>query len=335
MLIRDVIEKYTRILSDKSPTPKLDVEVLLCHVLEFDDRIKLMLRYSDEMSDLDLNKFENLFNMRMDKKPIAYIINKKEFMGYDFYVNENVLIPRPDTEIIVEETISILNSIIDSMSDKSNSICDSDSVNDGLVCDSEYKKNGSICDSNPVNDGLVCDPNLIFVDMCTGSGAIAISTAKYCKDVSKVNFFAVDVSKPALDVSKKNASDLGVDFINFVESDLFSNDVFCNLEAKVDIIVSNPPYIEDDVIATLEDDVKDYEPILALSGGSDGMYFYNKIISESRKYLKKDGFLIFESGHDQSNKISSEMKRCGFDDIYTIKDLQGFNRAVIGKYPRR
>ena len=225
----------------------------------------------------------------MNKMPMAYIFNEKEFMGFNFYVDENVLIPRPDTELIVEELIYHINKL------------------------------------TPKNKDLK------VLDMCVGSGAIIISSAKLINDKDNVSLYAVDISKEALSISKKNALNLNADNITFIQSDLFSSKNLDPLKGKLDIIVSNPPYIKEDVIESLESDVKNFEPMIALSGGQSGMDFYNKIIEDSREFLKLDGILIFESGHDQAEDIIFKMKECGFTDIYSKKDIQGFDRMVAGK----
>lgn len=283
--IKEIISEYTEKLKPYSKSARLDVEILISHVMGIDDKIKLMLNYDIIMTEKEFEIFEELFSKRLKNMPIAYIINKKEFMGLDFYVDENVLIPRPDTEVIVEELISKMNEL-------------------------SYKK------------------NIKILDMCVGSGAIILSSAVISNNANNYELFGVDISKGALEVSKKNASRLNIDNVTFIESNLFESTELENLKGKIDIIVSNPPYIENAVIQNLEADVKDYEPFIALSGGDDGMFFYNNIIENSIKYLKNGGMLIFESGHDQAKKIAQKMSSCGFKDIYTKKDIQGFDRMI-------
>lgn len=328
MTIKEVLTIYSNKLSGISPTPLLDVEILISHILGYTDKIQLMMNHHRILLDSEYDRFCEMFKLREAKMPIAYIINKKEFMELDFYVDENVLIPRPDTEIIVEETIDILNRMTEEKTYNKNKETEDkiDYINKINCTDKISEK--KIKDA----DNIDSIEKINFIDMCTGSGAIVLSCQKLCKKPELTDFYGVDISKKALEVSKKNKINLGCEFVNFIESDLFSNDFFENMYKEVDIIVSNPPYIEEEVILTLEPDVKNYEPMIALSGGSDGMIFYNKIIEESTKYLKKDGYLIFESGHDQAEKIIDKMKQHGFDDIYTKKDIQGYHRAVIGRY---
>lgn len=287
--LKNIIAEYTEKLKTSSPTARLDVELLLSNVLGYDDRIQLIMNYEKVLEENQFKKFIDLFEKRMNKMPMAYIFNEKEFMGFNFYVDENVLIPRPDTELIVEELIYHINKL------------------------------------TPKNK------NLKVLDMCVGSGAIIISSAKLINDKDNVSLYAVDISKEALSISKKNALNLNADNITFIQSDLFSSKNLDPLKGKLDIIVSNPPYIKEDVIESLESDVKNFEPMIALSGGQSGMDFYNKIIEDSREFLKLDGILIFESGHDQAEDIIFKMKECGFTDIYSKKDIQGFDRMVAGK----
>lgn len=287
--LKNIIAEYTEKLKTSSPTARLDVELLLSNVLGYDDRIQLIMNYEKVLEENQFKKFIDLFEKRMNKMPMAYIFNEKEFMGFNFYVDENVLIPRPDTELIVEELIYHINKL------------------------------------TPKNKDLK------VLDMCVGSGAIIISSAKLINDKGNVSLYAVDISKEALSISKKNALNLNADNITFIQSDLFSSKNLDPLKGKLDIIVSNPPYIKEDIIESLESDVKNFEPMIALSGGQSGMDFYNKIIEDSREFLKLDGILIFESGHDQAEDIIFKMKECGFTDIYSKKDIQGFDRMVAGK----
>ncbi len=295
MLIKDIIEKYSDLLSATSPTARLDVEIILCHILGW-DRVKLMINYGQDLDSDKMSIFEDMIAKRLDQMPIAYIINKKEFMGLDFYVDERVLIPRPDTELLVEDLVESIGEI--------------ESVN------------------------LARDISVL--DMCTGSGAIILSGASQWKDredqyaregkIGTIKFIGVDISKPALEVACINRESFGLDEVKLVESDLFTN--LSDYRGNLDIIVSNPPYIEDQVIEGLERDVKDYEPRLALAGGNDGMDFYNRIIEEAHDYLKQGGKLVFESGHDQAEKILKKMAQVGYTKAYTKKDIQGFDRLV-------
>lgn len=210
--------------------------------------------------------------------PIQYITNKQEFMTEEYYVDENVLIPQPDTEILVEEVLKI-------------------------------------CANNNCNAKIL--------DLCTGSGAIAISLKKR---MMKSTMFASDVSIKALNIARKNANINGTE-INFIESDLFDK----IQEKDFDIIVSNPPYIKKEVLKTLSKQVQN-EPTLALDGGESGLEFYEKIANEAYIYIKNNGFLCLEIGYDQAKEVEEILiKNKYYKDMRVIKDLSNNDRCIISK----
>lgn len=210
--------------------------------------------------------------------PIQYITNKQEFMTEEYYVDENVLIPQPDTEILVEEVLKI-------------------------------------CANNNCNAKIL--------DLCTGSGAIAISLKKR---IMKSTMFASDVSIKALNIARKNANINGTE-INFIESDLFDK----IQEKDFDIIVSNPPYIKKEVLKTLSKQVQN-EPTLALDGGKSGLEFYEKIANEAYIYIKNNGFLCLEIGYDQAKEVEEILiKNKYYKDMRVIKDLSNNDRCIISK----
>ena len=278
MTIKELIIKYSKELESISSTPRLDVETLLQKVLNV-DRLYILLNLEKSLSEDEEILFNKFINERLNNRPIAYIVGNREFMGLDFYVKEGVLIPRPDTEILVEEVIELAK-----------------------------------------NKG-----NINILDIGTGSGAITVSLAKY---LDNANITSVDISEIALEIGKINAVNNKVDSkINFVKSDLFTN---IDKNMKFDIIVSNPPYIKREVIETFDKQVKDFEPYNALEGGIDGLDFYRAITMQAKDYLKKDGILAYEVGHDQSEDVSKLMYKYGYTNIYTRKDLQQIDRVVIG-----
>ncbi|MCQ4698898.1 peptide chain release factor N(5)-glutamine methyltransferase [Paeniclostridium sordellii] len=280
MTIREILIKYMEKLSSISDTPKLDTEILLQKALGDVDRLYIQLNLDKKLSNEELKCFNEMINDRLNGRPIAYIVKNREFMALDFYVEEGVLIPRPDTEPLVEEVIELSKGMKD----------------------------------------------VTIVDIGTGSGAISVSLAKYIKN-SYV--YSLDISDKALSIGKKNAVNNEVDDkIEFIKSDVFTGIKDRNL--KLDIIVSNPPYIKKEDIKTLHTQVKDYEPYIALEGGEDGLDFYRTITEESLKYLKSNGILAFEVGHDQANDVCTIMENHGYKKIYTKKDLQGIDRVVIG-----
>lgn len=280
MTIRDIIIKYSEELKKMSDTPRLDVEILLQKALGDVDRIYIHINLNKELTKEQYDLFLELIKDRLSGRPIAYIVGNREFMGLDFFVKEGVLIPRPDTEPLVEEIIDLCK--------------DKDKVE--------------------------------ILDIGTGSGAITISLAKY---IEKSKLTSFDISEIPLEVGKKNAISNGVDHkIEFIKSDLFSSIKDKNI--KFDIIVSNPPYIPKRDMSTLHTQVKDYEPYNALEGGEDGLDFYRDITKQSNNYLKSNGILAYEVGHDQAKDVSEIMKNNGYTKIYTKKDIQGIDRVVIG-----
>ena len=273
----EVFEKYVKALDEKGfKDAKSDVLLLIYEVFDFDFSKWTIFKY-DEIKDIKkLDIIESYVAKRLENMPIQYILNKAYFCGLPFFVNENVLIPRFDTEVLVEEVLKLADG------DKSKKI----------------------------------------LDMCTGSGAIAIAL-KSLGGFEKVD--ALDISDEALEVAKKNARSLGCD-INFLKSDMFSG---LTSENKYDIIVSNPPYIKSHVVDSLESEVKDFEPRLALDGDIDGMKFYKIIRDEFIKYLNPEGILALEIGYDEAADIKALFE--GFDVIIK-KDLANLDRvAVISK----
>ena len=218
-------------------------------------------------------------NQIINGKPLQYITHEQEFMGFKFYVDENVLIPQPDTETLVERAIEIVK------------------------------------DAQPDTE------NINVLDMCTGSGAIAVSIAKLCKNIK---ICALDISDEALEIAKKNA------FENEANVEFFKSDMFENISknAKFDLIVSNPPYIKENVISTLSKDVQN-EPHIALNGGIDGLNFYRIIANNAYRYLKYQGKVLVEIGYDQEESVESLFEQTHqYDKIRCIKDLSGNDRVI-------
>ena len=315
MIISDLIKIYSDKLVDISDTPRLDVDMMLCKALGNVDRIYIHMNIDRELDKDKQEYFEKMFEDRLKGRPIAYILNNREFMGLDFYVEEGVLIPRPDTEILVEEIIYVYNK------QGSATVLLEDSNEESSDASRELEK-------ERLSRNLKKDlkEELKIVEIGTGSGAITVSLAKYLESSTVLS---LDISDTALKIGEKNAVNNGViDRVSFKKSNMFS--AIEKEDIKFDIVVSNPPYIRRADMDTLQKQVKDFEPHLALDGGLDGLNFYRSITRESKKYLKHGGMLAYEAGHDQAEEVSNILKDEGFKKIYTKKDLQSIDRVVIG-----
>lgn len=277
MTIKEILDYGVHQFQEISDVPRKEIELLLMHICHL-RKIDLILNADEDIKKENEIKIKELIKKRKKGIPLQYIIGTQEFMGLNFIVTENVLIPRQDTEILIEEIISRF-------------------------------KNQS---------------NLKILDIGTGSGAISISLAKFLKNA---HIISIDISEEALIVAKNNAKKNKVaDQITFIESDLFEN---LKTDESFDIIVSNPPYIPSKDILDLQKEVKNYEPMLALDGGEDGLDYYREITKKSVRFLKKEGLLAYEIGYDQGVDVSEMLKK-DFHHIEIIKDLQKHDRVVLG-----
>ncbi len=253
----------------------LDARLLLEYICGT-DRNELLVHGERRVSEEQEYRYRDIIKKRAKRIPLQYLTGYQEFMGLDFLVNESVLIPRQDTEILVEEVLKNLR------------------------------------------DGFS------ILDMCTGSGCILLSLLRYSNDCTGVG---VDLSGEALEVAAQNAERLGI------EAQWLNSDLFDQVCGSFEIIVSNPPYIRTDVIAGLEPEVRDHEPLSALDGASDGLSFYRRITADSTAYLKGGGMLFFEIGYDQAEAVRQLMERNGFLDVRVVKDYAGLDRVVFGTKP--
>lgn len=280
MTLRDLLE-YGK--SQLKNAGVLEYEIDAWYLMEYIcriDRTHYLLDSLKEVSKEQQEEYTKYIQKRMTRIPLQYITGVQEFMGLEFKVNEHVLIPRQDTEVLVETV------------------------------------------------GQCLEKDMNILDMCTGSGCILISLLHQfeMRTGLKLDGVGVDISKMALETARDNAKNLNVECC-FVESDLFEK-----VKGSFDIIVSNPPYIPTRVIEELMPEVKSFEPMSALDGMEDGLFFYRKIISQGPGYLKNLGRLFFEIGHDQGIAVSKLMEQAGFCEVSIIKDLAGLDRVVCGKY---
>ena len=253
----------------------LDARLLLEHICHT-NRNDLLVHGDREVSEAQQQIYFEAIGQRKQHIPLQHITGEQEFMGLTFEVNEHVLIPRQDTEVLVEEAMRYLHDGMD------------------------------------------------ILDMCTGSGCILLSLLHYSNGCRGVG---ADISKEALSVAERNAERLnekGAEY-RFVQSNLFEN-----IEGRFDMIVSNPPYIPSAVIPTLMEEVKEREPMGALDGKEDGLFFYREIASRAGEYLTGGGYLLFEIGYDQAVAVMQIMEQNGYKDVTVAKDLAGLDRVVYG-----
>ncbi len=261
-----------------------DARLLLeyvCHT----DRNDLLVHGDREVPESEKDRYFALIEERKRHVPLQHITGEQEFMGLVFKVDGHVLIPRQDTEILVEEALRHLH------------------------------------------DGM----NLL--DMCTGSGCILLSLLYYSNGCSGTG---VDISKEALVLARENAAQISrlaggkeeISNCRFLQSDLFEK-----LEGKYDMIVSNPPYIPTEVISGLMEEVRDYEPMEALDGKEDGLFFYREISVRAYDFLRGGGYLFYEIGHNQANAVEDIMEKAGYREVTVVKDYAGLDRVVYGWKP--
>lgn len=236
-------------------------------------RQDLFLEPDKSVSKEQAQKYLDAVSVRAEHIPLQYITGHQQFMDFEFIVNEDVLIPRPETELLVEQVVSYIK-----------------------------------------------DDEIKVLDMCTGSGCIAVSVDRMCVNADVT---AADISEKALKVAgENNMRNKGG--VTFVQSDMFEN-----IHGTYDIIVSNPPYIPTSDIEALMEEVREHEPHLALDGSADGLKFYREICRNADNYLNKNGKVFLEIGYDQGGTVPELLRENGFTDIQVLKDLSGNDRMVI------
>lgn len=254
---------------------QLDARLLLEEVCGTDHNT-LLCHGDREVSEKEEEQYRKTIEQRAQHVPLQHILGYQDFMGLRFHVNEHVLIPRQDTEILVEEAMRYLH------------------------------------------DGMR------ILDLCTGSGCILLSLLHYSNDCEGTG---VDISKEALQVAALNAELLGI------KADFLKSDLYEKVTGKFDLLVSNPPYIESAVIPTLMEEVREYDPYIALDGGEDGLDFYRRIIGGAQDYLKRGGQILMEIGSGQAQAVSELLREAGFKEIDVCRDFAGLDRVVSGRLP--
>ena len=254
---------------------QLDARLLLEEVCGTDHNT-LLCHGDREVSEAEEEQYRKALEQRAVHVPLQHLLGYQEFMGLRFQVNEYVLIPRQDTEILVEEAMRYLH------------------------------------------DGMR------ILDLCTGSGCILLSLLHYSNDCEGVG---VDISQEALQVAAQNAELLGI------RADFLKSDLYEKVTGKFDLLVSNPPYIERAVIPTLMEEVREYDPYIALDGGEDGLDFYRRIIGGAQDYLNRGGQILMEIGSGQARAVSELLREAGFKEIDVCRDFAGLDRVVSGRLP--
>ena len=269
----------TYFLKKNIENPRLNAERLLSHVLKM-ERIKLYVEFERPVSDAELDQYRSLVSRRTKNEPLQYILGETEFMGLAFQVNPSVLIPRPETEILVEGVIKLKNET---------------------------------------------EGQIDILDIGTGSGCIAISLAHYWPGA---HAYGIDISADALKIAGENKVLNKTENVTFFEKDVFDSWPDNNLPKEFEIIISNPPYVTEDEMAGLQNEVKDFEPKVALTDFSDGMRFYTHIFSLINEGTLNTKFLFLEMSGSQPKKIVDEAKKYEFSSVEVIKDLNGIDRVL-------
>ena len=254
---------------------QLDARLLLEEVCGTDHNT-LLCHGDREVSEAEEEQYRKALEQRAVHVPLQHLLGYQDFMGLRFQVNEYVLIPRQDTEILVEEAMRYLH------------------------------------------DGMR------ILDLCTGSGCILLSLLHYSNDCEGVG---VDISQEALQIAAQNAELLGI------RADFLKSDLYEKVTGKFDLLVSNPPYIERAIIPTLMEEVREYDPYIALDGGEDGLDFYRRIIGGAQDYLKRGGQILMEIGSGQAKAVSELLREAGFKEIDVCRDFAGLDRVVSGRLP--
>ena len=303
-------------LSEKQEftTAALETDLLISEVIG-KERLYLMLNPEAQVAEKSTAKFVYLLNQRREGKPMAYLLGSKAFMEYSFKVHEGVLIPRDDTEEVILLTAHALEKL---------------------------RKSLNLCGTEDCSSKKTSYSGLKGLEIGIGTGIISLILLSRFEELKMLG---VDINPAAIQNTIENTkyleeqlqvqgihADIGQRF-TIIQSDMLSS--LHLKEHELDFVVSNPPYIETAVIAALDKDVKDYEPHTALDGGADGLDFYRGIVDSAMPFVKEGGFIVFEIGYDQGERMVQLMSGAGLTDIKLKQDLAGKDRAIIGWKARR
>lgn len=300
--LRQIIEEGTAAL-EAVGIEKAEAALNAWYLLEYTAGVSRAAYYGNPDRVLDgaqVEKYLEAVVIRAERVPLQHITGEQEFMGYPFFVNGHVLIPRQDTETLVEEAVKVIRGM--------RSYGDAEGLQ--RRAEAEGLQSGG-------------KEAMQVLDLCTGSGCILLSLMKLCPEICGIG---CDISEEALEVARKNAGRLDV------RADWIRSDLFGELDGRYDLIVSNPPYIPTADIEGLQEEVRFHDPRIALDGGEDGLHFYRRIIEESPSYIKDGGSLLFEIGCDQGEAVAGLMKDHGYVSVAVKKDLSGLDRVIMGIY---
>ncbi len=285
---------------------KYERKVLLEQVLGVN--YMYMLMNGDEQVAPDKEEeYKRLIAIRCEHYPLQYLLGYAHFMDYTFIVDENVLIPRNDTEILVETVNDLYDDI------------NKESYADNIVSSLNENEDKAYADGNEISYNK---DRFQILDLCCGSGCIGISLKLYHRNITLT---LSDISEGALSVARRNLEKYEIDDALINQGNLFEG-----LDERYNIIVCNPPYIESAIVNTLMPEVKDHEPLSALDGGDDGLDFYRQIIDGAGNHLLPGGYIFFEIGYNQGKEVSALMSAAGFNDVNIKKDYAGMDRVVFG-----
>lgn len=310
---------------------KIETEILLEHVTGL-SKLEQLLKPDYEFNQEEQDKFQNLLVKRINERiPVQYLTNKAYFMGYEFYVDENVLIPRPETELLVEEVIKLASIITSRHSDDLSEESDWDLslYPEQILCFTQDDRKKAQDDEKKAEDcgnsEYGFERKLKIADIGTGSGCIAVSLAK---NLANAEVIATDISEKSINVAKINAKKLKVeDKITFKQTNILDG-----IDEIFDIIVSNPPYIPESDKGTLEPEVLLHEPYKALfAGDEEGIEFYERITMQAQEKLSANSYIAFEIGIKQAEGVKMILQNAGFKDILTIKDYAGIERIIVAR----
>jgi len=261
-------------------SPRMNAELLLADIIGC-KRLELYLSFDKPLSDVELKKYREFIKRRGRFEPLQYILGKVEFYGLDFFINPSVLIPRPETELLVEIMINQTN----------------------------------------FND------DLSILDIGCGSGNISVALAA---NIDRIKLVATDISQQSIELAKRNAEKNYVsEKIEFICHNILKDDM--NIFPIFDVIVSNPPYVSKESFSTLQKEIREFEPRIAVTDDNDGYTFFKVISTRSSSKLKKNGKLFFEIGENQSEEVVQIMEENRFVDVSVIKDYQNLDRIVFGE----